>query len=315
MSDALPYKTRHKGTGVPLWSDGIHFVRPASIKDRHKLRFVVVAHRVTASDFKRHAPTQERAIEIAKAATAAWIKAHPADRAYLQILGTPETTEASPSSKVVLQPFATTLFDCVYANPVAQVWMMTRSPGEYKPVGRRTQEGRAATPTPVPHTKGECAVMRGAKPVWNDDGSVRVFPSQSHAEEFADDLYRAEPEENTISWRDGHVRVAATERVEVHFNPAVYGTSKPFVLWLPQYERVVFVDHTRPTIRREGVSLKSLEESDPQLALDTKVARARASREDRQPSFEDRPLRFRSISAALEEADRREKMLRGETVR
>lgn len=322
MSDALPtYRTRHKGLGKPLWSDGIHFVRPASAKDRHKMRFVVGAHKATTSTHKRHAPTEEEAIERAKAATSFWLAAHPADRVHLTVAPADETTEASPSDSkapaIPQQPFATTLFDCVYANPVAQVWLMTRDPGEHKPVGRRKANGRAAEQTSIPHTKGESAVLRGSQPIRNADGSVRVFHTQGEAEEYADHLYREEPEEDTISWKPGNVVVGATARIQILFNPTIYGVSKPFILWLAHLDhpRPVYVDRTHATQKRAGISVKAIEDTgNTELALAFKAARARERQEDRQPSFEERPLRFRSIWAATEEADRRERMLRGEVV-
>ncbi len=326
MSAAPSINPRRQGSAKPVWSDGIHFVRAASPSDRHAMRWVVGPHKKTGASYRRHAENEAAAIDAAKAATDAFLRETPS-AAHFHFYstasepgdnsGTPLSTAASPSATVAgkARPFSTTLFDCVYANPVAQVWMMTREPGEHKPVGRRKAGGQPATQTVMPHEKGQCAVLLIDRPVRTLDGQVRVYHSQGEAEEAAATFYEEAPEEDTISWRPGHVRVASSLDVEVHFNPEVYGVPKPFVLWLPRHQRCVFVDRTRPTISRHGVGIGKLSETDPQLALEAKAARARAAKEDRQPSFEDQPLRFKSIGAALAEADRRERMLRGETVR
>jgi hypothetical protein len=66
-------------TAKRLWSDGIHFVRDATGKDRHPMRFVVGAHKVTASPFSRHASTLEEGIARAREATKMWLLNHHAD--------------------------------------------------------------------------------------------------------------------------------------------------------------------------------------------------------------------------------------------
>lgn len=118
----LPVMPRRLATANrPLWSDGIHYVRDATAKDTHQMRFVVGAYKTTQARIKRNAHTQEEAIQIAAAATASWLQKHPEDRVYLALATAAEPSEIQTPAPS-LQKFATTNFDCTYANPVAQVW-------------------------------------------------------------------------------------------------------------------------------------------------------------------------------------------------
>lgn len=310
---------RHSVKAQPqLWSDGIHFVRSASKADKHTMRFVVNNHRATASKFIRHATTLQEAMGLAVVATASWIEQHPSDAVHLSDLAEPSGADPlpRPTSAPIMkkQAFATTHFDCIYANPYAQVWQCTSQAGSKAAVGRRKANGHAAEQTPVFHAVGECAVLIGQTPVYNNDGSVRVFDSWIAAEEVAFELYSTAPEEEVISWTRDHVRVGATQHFEIHFNPAINGEKKPFNLYFVEHRRVVYEDRTRPVITAGTDSLfRPSDETD-------KERQVREDREElyrklsRVPSYEERTLLFKTIWAADEEAQRREKMLRGESV-
>ncbi len=295
-----------------VWSDGIHFVRRASDADGHVMRWVVGAHKATASTFKRHAPDRGRGEDIARAATKAWLRDHADDAVHIKVSTPPEA-----SAKVELPKFSITDFDCICANPYAQVWQCrTKDVNTIaKPIGRRRRDGSSPLQARYRHTAGTCAVLIGPEPVRDPDGQVTVFPTWQHAEEEALNLYHNADEEDVIRWQEGDYVVYATGKIEVHFSPESYGTKKPFVLYLVDHNRPVYIDSTRPTMYADDPTTRANAETNPQAYLDHKDKNAERRSLDRQPAFEETPVRFRSIWQAIEEAYRREKMLRGETVR
>lgn len=320
-----------------VWSDGIHFVRPASAKDRHKMRWVVSAHTVTGSRLSRHAPTLEDGIDICRRATKAWLKANPADKQHFSESTEPQASasaiaqrsgedgrrrgedgrscsemENSAIPKVTLATFSTTHFNCIVANPVAQVWQCVTREGERKSPGRRRVSGEKAQPTAVFHEVGECAVLIGDEPQREPDGSVTIFPNWSQAAERAQELYETADEEDRLLWKEGDMKVYSTMSVDVIFDPQTNGAAKPFSLYLPEYRRPVYEDRTRPVMASQGPKIDPA--INPQAALALKEQRRKDRERNRVPSFEERPLRFRSIVGAIVEADRRERMLKGEIV-
>lgn len=300
---------RPNQTPNPVWSDGIHFVRPASEMDEHPLRWVVGAHKATASKYTRHSRTRDEGSDAAAVATKRWLKDNPADRVYMKVSAPPEA-----SSKVIPAPFAITHFDCIVANPYAQVWQCTSYPNtDRAPVGRRRADGKPPKQTTFRHRLGECAVMIGAEPVRDPDGQVTVFPTWSHADEHALNLYYGADEEDVISWVEGHPRVYATGQLEVLFDPNVRGRKKPFILWHPVYRKPVFVDTTRPIIYGKQRDKNKAAIDNPQAQAD-RLLRESSNGEDRVAALEDRALQFRSIWEAIDEAYRREKMIQGKVV-
>lgn len=341
--------TRHKGTQY-LWSDGIHYVRPATVKDRHPMRFVVNAHRVTASDHKRHAPDEQAAISAARAATDKWLEKHPEDARHIadgaielvqQAFSTQGRRKRSPKAnggsagisathesivahlpkrkvvepvtpKVALQPFAITHFDCIIANPHAQVWQCTSQVGSKAPVGRRKADGRPAEQTPVLHAVGECAVLIGDQPMRHEDGRVIVYRTWFEAEEVALEQYLNAPEDEVISWKPGDKKVGATPRLDILFDPDVNGVKKPFSLWLPGYNKPVVEMRTKgPPMDSK---LPSAEQVGAGVRLQMEELRRQQRAMDRRPTWEERPRRFRSIYEALACADRVERRLNGENI-
>lgn len=241
-----------------LWDDGLHFVRAATADDPHPLRWVVMAHRAVGSAFSRHTATLDEAIMVAVKMTRLVLKTAPPKKALFKKPRMPPAASIQPDKlpkmfrpdpvieKPTLPPkFSTYHFNCIRANPIAQVWQCVTQPGEQKPVGRRKQGGGAATQSPFHHTKGECAVMLWREPVREEDGSVRVFPSWQVAEEYANELYYAADEEERLSWvEDGKV-VWRTANVDIIFDPAINTNRRPFSLWLPKYNKHVYAGYRK----------------------------------------------------------------------
>ena len=291
-SDGVP------GPTVPRdgWSDGIHFVRPATASDRHSMRWVVDAHRTTKSPLKkRHVPSFEEGIAMAQEATTTWLRGHPADAFYI-------TTAPQKKAVPVLASFSTTLFDCIVANPIAQVWQCNSVVGATAAIGRRTKEGRAPKQTYVPHAPGECAVLVGEGPVRNPDGQVRVYRSWVEAEEHALSLFESADEEERILWHKGDKRVGGTHHIDVIFDPDVNGRKRPFSLYLPQHRRPIYEDRT---------VMAEMPNNFHGTKEEIEEQRKAWKRLNRVPSFEERVLRFRSITGAMTEAEKRERMLGG----
>jgi hypothetical protein len=293
-----------------VWSDGIHFVRPVAPHIERALRWFVGAHRTTASPFRHWYETVSEATEQAQRATKAWLTSHPDDRSHLKA---PKQPAASSTQEAPKEPFVTTHFTCICANPYAQVWQCTSYAGEKAAVGRRKAGGRAPEQTPFRHTKGQCSVLIGLEPVREEDGRVRIFETWVEAEHFALELYAAAPEDEVILWHEGDKRVGATRRIDILFDPSM-SESQPFLLWLRDHRRPVFMDMTRP-LQYATSRAKSVDPLlNPQAYLDELERKANRSEEERVDSLRERPLLFRSIWMAEEEADRRERMLNGELV-
>lgn len=315
--------TSSKRTPLPIWSDGIHYVRAAGVTDTHPLRWLAAAHRVTDSTFRRYAATMDEALSLAIDATQAWIKRVPSDAAYKQVAPLPAASSLQGSKRqrgrprkktTHLPPFATTHFNCIRANPVAQVWQCVSLPGDRQPAGRKRDDGAPVQVTPFPHLKMECAVLMWETPVRNEDGTVRVFHNWQQAEEFAVEAYYNTPEDERISWTLDHQTVGRTLNFDIIFDPVLNGDYRPFSLWFPRYNRPVFVDRTKPSTTADDHgtrSIRTLQETNPEAYLQIQEARAKARKLDRVPSLSDEPLRFRTIWEAHKEAEYREGMLRG----
>jgi hypothetical protein len=135
---------------IPLVSDGIHFVRDASPKDQHPMKFVVDQHRGVEglphySSLPRHCESLERGTALMKFYTDKACRESPALRlahkiATGKIKGTRKKREIKPKKAV----FPITRFTCIMANPVAQVWLCNE--GALGDRQRRSAEGRYQEP-------------------------------------------------------------------------------------------------------------------------------------------------------------------------
>lgn len=311
-----------KRTPLPIWSDGIHYVRATSKTDDHPMPWFAGAHKKTDSKLHRYTPTMDAALKVALIASKRWLKDHPEDKDHYKVTPLPASSELTGyakrhrgrPSKDKLELFSTYHFTCIAANPYAQVWQCTSYPGEKAKVGRRKADGRAPDETRFRHQKGECSVLLGEHPVRNPDGTIRVFNRWAEADEFALALFMNASEDDVFTWKVGDVVVGRTLNFNVEFNPEINGVTKPFTIWNVKFNKPVYLDKTRPAVLSDSQgrrSIKHLETTNPELFLKTVEARAKNRQVDRVPSFSEEPAKFRSIWEALKEAERREQMLKG----
>lgn len=277
------------------------------------MKWRVRAHTATGSKFSRHVPSLEEGLARAREATKLWLKANPQDVIHWteQPATLPEasggvgTTEPIGRSSIRLVPFSTTLFNCIVANPVAQVWQCVAREGERKTAGRPRKNGSAAQAlAPVIHDIGNCAVLlSNMDPLREPDGSVKVFLNWHYAEEAALEAYDLADEEDRFPWEPGHPLVYATPKVDVLFDPEGSGTStEPFILWLTHLSspRPVWANKTKPV--KLGRARKIDSASNPQAAIDQAAHRRRQRELHREPSFEERAQTYRTIRSAIEAA-------------
>lgn len=317
MTASLPvYKTRQQPTPKPIWSDGIHYVRPATPYELHRnpaLAFSVMTNSKVTGKKKRatrRAASRSDAIEIAKRFTESHLEANPDDAAHLiDTQPVNKSTETPPSGEPVLEPFAITHFDCIHANPHAQVWQCTSYIGEKAPVGRRRQDGATATQTKFRHLKGHCSIMLGREPLRLPDGRLAIYQKWAEACEAADMLYEvASLEDEVLRWdqRQRYV-VHRSPNFEVHYDPEAHGYKVPFVLWNLRAARYVLLNKTRPLFHAR--EQKPVDPSlNPQAHLDATERRRQRAREERVDSFSSEPMRFRSIFEATDKVDELERV-------
>lgn len=264
---------------VPLASDGLHYVRPASIKDQHPMRFVVDQYRVDGLanniSLPRHVETAERGFELMRQYTAKACKANPELHKALKRAG--DTQDVQPTRKPrVTKPkkvqFPITRFTCVMANSVAQVWICTKQPWEGV-IGRRGPGGRPPAKDRLPHVRGEYAVLKGEEPLLDEAGAPKVFPLLMQAEAAMQRLFDETPgDERMVDNNDPDHRtttVYQNRTHSVHFDPDFNGALMPFNIYNHRVHRPII--HTRG----------------------------------------DFPLKFRTITSAIKEADLLDKKARG----
>lgn len=235
---------------VPLFTDGLHFVREASEKDQHPLRFLVYQHKVDGLPnnigLPRHCESLERGIEIAKAATKKACKADPVLHLNWKISQglapppkPPKPTAIKVRKKRIFPPgkvfFSTSRFTCIIVNPVAQIWVCTKHPYEVATVGRRTAEKRLPQQQDLPHKIGEFAVLKGDDPVVDYKGVPKVFEHRVVAEELIKKLYAETPEDECFPDNNNPdyptTTVYANSIFSVHFDVDNNSPLKPFNIY------------------------------------------------------------------------------------
>lgn len=287
---------------IPLISDGLHFVRDASPKDQHPMRFVVdqhkqVEHLPRYSTLPRHCESLEAGRELMERYTKrACRESMELNRAHKIAIGKikapkakpepqpePEEVEGAIPEPRVRKPrvkkpkkveFPITRFTCIMANPVAQIWLCTKEPWETVNIGRRVG-GKVTRPDSdkLRHRRGEYAVLKGSEPVVDEDREVRVFTRRDQAEAVMESLYDQAPADEKMSNNTDPERRTTTvyqnASYSVHFDPDFNGAKQPFNIFDTENFKVVL--HPRG----------------------------------------DFPLKYRSITSAIAEADRLDKLLRG----
>jgi hypothetical protein len=297
------------------------------------MRWVVAAHKRLRSSLKRYAPTMEGAILLAIRATRKHLKAYPENKAFFNPPTVSPTSSIQPDQlpkeyrvlpkpkPKALPPFAITHFDCIRANPIAQVWQCVSLPGETAPVGRRKANGAAPTQARFNHTKGECAVLVWKEPIRDPDGDVRVFPTWQAAEDFALNLYYEADEEERIFWQEDEPCVARTANVNIMFDPNNVDTSikRPFYLYVPKYNKPVMAGYRKKTyakagrLQAGGEFMPSTAEEKAALDFNRKLAAMDDTSDNRELSLS--IATFVSIWGAEEHAlNITERTLRGERV-
>lgn len=303
--------TAAKRTPMPVWSDGIHYVRRAGELDAHAMPWFAGAHRTTASKFHRHCTSLDEALTTSRHASKVWLKGNPDDKEHWHEAALPAASslpgekriQGRPRKDADQEPFAITHFRCVRANPYAQVWKCESRPGEKKAVGRRKKGGRPPTQSGFRHDIGECAVLIGREPVRDPDGSVRVFPNHTIAGEYAFELYQNAPEDEVIVWAEDNQRVGATPHIDIIYDPAVNGEAKPFSLYI-NYGNVrkhYYVNKTKSTFDSGALRVNAEINPEAYLAQQTHQ-RLMRDMADKVPTFADEQWRCRSIWEAEDKA-------------
>lgn len=214
-----------------LVSDGLHYVREASVKDRHPMRFVVVAHRVQGlpvnKALPRHVASLEEGIELIAACTDKAVRMNRSLQCHIKVAcaNDAETPAKKPTKRKKRTPparFPITRFVCTMANPVAQVWQCYKNPWETSTIGRRTKSGKAPAGDKLPHLPGDFAVLVGDKPVVDKEGKPKVFKTWMEAEAEMQRLYDEAPDEEKLTDNNAEgsrsTRVYANRTMSVHFN-------------------------------------------------------------------------------------------------
>lgn len=265
---------------IPLVSDGLHFVRSVSPKDRHPMPFVVDQHRGIKGlphnpSLPRHCDSMEQATELMTSYTKRACRASPelkqAHHLAQGIEPSPARIKREPKPKKV--HFSATRFICIIANPVAQVWVCTKEPWETVAVGRRAKDKRPSAGDGMAHEPGDYAVLKGDDPVLGEDGKVRVFKTRSEAEGMMNTLYLDTPGDERFSDNNDpeHPTTTVYQNLSysVHFDPDYNGSKSPFNIFDTRNLKVVL--HPRGNF----------------------------------------PLKFRTITGAIKEADRMDREVRG----
>lgn len=242
------------------------------------MRFVVDAHRGVEGlennpALPRHCESLERGLALMSSYTEKACKVSPKLRlAYRLSTGDLKGARPKRSAKPTKAVFPTTRFSCVMVNPVAQIWVCTKEPWEGGNIGRRSEGGKAPAQDKLPHRLGEFAVLTGDDPVLDEAGVPKVF-TRMKAEETMQRLFDETPPENHIADNNDPEQRTTT----------VYQNQTHSVHFDPDFNGA----------------------TNPFNIYNTRVQR---------PVLHPRGdflLKFRSITGAIKEADRLDKVTRG----
>lgn len=217
------------------------------------MRFVVDQHRVEDlprnTSLPRHCESLERGENLMKSYTQQACKAVPSlMQAYRIANGLAPSPKPPKVVKVANQPkptnelrvrtprqkkppkavFSSTRFVCVAANPVAQVWLCTKSRWEVN-LGH-DRSGKRKQADKLSHEPGEYAVLKGDEPVLDEQGGIRVFQLRSQADAMAETIFYDTPGEDRLSMDPEKPTTTVYQNMNysVHFDPDFNGVTSPF---------------------------------------------------------------------------------------
>lgn len=316
-----------KETSDGGWNNGLYKVHQSSLNKALPWRLAAIP-KVMDSRLVRYFATRDEALVDAERRTREYQKAYEASH--------PETVGyfkkrkrklkiGRPKEKRELPRWKEDCFECVFANPVAQVWLCTK---ERSNRGRKLKGGKTPEQYMLPHRLRECAVLKLDQPVRDVNNQIRVFPDEWAARDYVKVLFYASTLGERCGWQeweptalpsaDGDLPKASalksTENFSIHFAPdrsdrkqgeRHHDFVRPFVIkYIPQ-GRVILRKNTRAI---EGALV-------PVFPDDTgRVDHERHKQLARTASPSTQPLRFRSITAALSHAEKLERTLLGEVV-
>jgi hypothetical protein len=179
--------------------------------------------------------------------------------------------QSKPKAKKV--EFPITRFTCIMANPVAQIWVCTKAKWEGMSIGRRSEGGRPPRADNLPHEVGEYAVLKGDEPVLDENGTVRVFALRMQAEAMMETLYD---------------QVPADEKMSNNTDPERPTTTV--------YQNQSYSVHFDPDFNGPKQPFNIFDTQNFKIVLHPRG---------------DFPLKYRTITSAITEADRLDKLLRG----
>lgn len=245
------------------------------------MRFVIdqhkrIEHLPHNPSLPRHCESLEVGRELLEAYTKRALRGNkPLKEAFELANGIPsEPQQRQPrAAKSKKVKFPTTRFTCIEANPVAQVWLCTKERYEAMTVGRNSKTSKLPEGDKLPHLKGELAVLKGDVPVLDDNGQVKVFANRLLAEEVMERIYRETPADEKLLDNNDPDRPTTT----------VYRNRNYSVHFDPDFNGALF----------------------PFNVYDTRVHKVVLHPKG------DTPLKFKSIIGAIEEADRRDRDIRG----
>ena len=187
------------------------------------------------------------------------------------------------SGEVEAQPVASFAgFECIYANPYAQVWKCVRPSKDEK----------------VPHRIGEFMVVMWDKPVREPNGNIKVFEDPFSAKIEAMTLY--ENSNVALHWKENDPVVYDTINCQIIFRPDLYGTKRPFIVNLPRLGTWVKRSTGVPTHRAKKRPVPADASADERAAIEF-ANKLDQMRQDESPKiYSDNPQTFKSIVTALE---------------
>lgn len=164
------------------------------------MRFVVEGHRVEGLERDKGLPRHCESLERGIELMQQYTdKACKEHPRLRDILDVSKVPGKTRARKPKKVAFPITRFSCIMANPVAQIWVCTHGIHESPQLGRRKEGAKAPEGDKLPHEQGDFAVLKGDVPVLDEQGTPKVYKLRSDAEDEMQRLYRLTPEDERYS--------------------------------------------------------------------------------------------------------------------